>query len=106
MNKGSGGVVQCEDVTLPVWTVKPAVCVSSSPSFLQFSGLFTREKKLNHLSFPSPVDGSMFVCFDRRLFTPESTPKGVDFCVHGRLYSRLKGSRAPTSGSAKCLILT
>ena len=40
------------------------------------------------------------VCFDHRLFTPASTPKGVDFCVHGRLYSHLKGSRAPPSGSS------
>ena len=36
----------------------------------------------------------LFVCFDHRLFTPASTPKRVDFCVHGCLYSRLKGSRA------------
>ena len=36
----------------------------------------------------------LFVCFVHRLFTPASTPKGVDFCVHDRLYSRLKGSRA------------
>ena len=27
------------------------------------------------------------VCFDHRLFTPASIPKGVDFCVHGRLCS-------------------
>ena len=40
----------------------------------------------------------MFVCFDHRLFTPANTPKGVDFCVHVRLYSRLKGSHAPSSG--------
>ena len=38
------------------------------------------------------------VCFDHRLFTPASTPKVVDFCMHGRFYSRLKGSRAPSSG--------
>ena len=41
--------------------------------------------------------GVMFVCFVHRLFTPASTPKGVDFCEHGHLYSRLKGSRAPSS---------
>ena len=41
----------------------------------------------------------LFVCFDHRPFTPASTPKGMDFCVHVRLYSRLKGSRAPSSGS-------
>ena len=40
----------------------------------------------------------LFVCFDHKLFTPASTPKVVDFCMHGRLYSRLKGSRAPSSG--------
>ena len=40
----------------------------------------------------------MFVCFDHRLFTPASTPKGVDFCMHDRLHSFLKGSRAPFSG--------
>ena len=40
----------------------------------------------------------LFVCFNHRLFTPASTPKGVDFCLHSRLYSRLKGSRAPSSG--------
>ena len=40
----------------------------------------------------------LFVCFDRRLFTPASTLKGVDFRVHGRLYSRFKSSRAPSSG--------
>ena len=43
-------------------------------------------------------DDDDFVCFDHRLFTSVTTPKGVDFCVHGRLYSRLKGSRAPSSG--------
>ena len=44
----------------------------------------------------------LFVCFDHRLLTPASTSKAVDFCVHGRLYSRLKGSRAPTSG--RCML--
>ena len=44
----------------------------------------------------------LFVCFDHRVFTPASTPKGVDFCVHGPLYSRLKDSCAPTSG--KCML--
>ena len=40
----------------------------------------------------------LFVCFDHRLFTPASTPKGVDFCVHVHLYFRLKGSRASDFG--------
>ena len=43
----------------------------------------------------------LFVCFDHRLFTPASTPKGVDFCMHGRLYSRRKGSCAPSSGRSR-----
>ena len=43
-------------------------------------------------------DVCLFLCFDHRLFTPAITPKGVDFCVLGRLYFSLKGSRAPTSG--------
>ena len=43
-----------------------------------------------------------FVCFDHRLFTPASTPNGVDFCVHGRLCSRLKGSCAPNS--ERCML--
>ena len=30
--------------------------------------------------------------------TPANTSKGVDFCMHGHLYSHLKGSRAPSSG--------
>ena len=29
-----------------------------------------------------------------------SIPKGVDFCMHGRFYSRLKGSHAQSSGSS------
>ena len=41
----------------------------------------------------------LFVClFRSQAITPTSTPKGVDFCVHGRLFSCLKGSRAPSSG--------
>ena len=41
----------------------------------------------------------LFVClFFHRLFTPASTPKGEDFCVHCRFYSRIKGSSAPSSG--------
>ena len=31
---------------------------------------------------------SLFVCFIHGLFTPASTPKGVDFCMHSRFYSR------------------
>ena len=41
----------------------------------------------------------LFVSFTGySLLDPVSTPKGVDFCVHDRFYSRLKGSRAPSSG--------
>ena len=43
----------------------------------------------------------LYVCFDHRLFTPVSTPKGVDFCIHGCLYSRLKGSHAPSLGRSR-----
>ena len=30
----------------------------------------------------------LFVCLVHRLFTPTSTPEGVDFCVHNRFCSR------------------
>ena len=40
----------------------------------------------------------MFVCFVHRLFTPLSTPKGVDFCMHDCFYSCVKGSHAPSLG--------
>ena len=36
-----------------------------------------------------------FSIFIHRLFTPASTPKGVDFCMHDQFYSRFKGSHAP-----------
>ena len=56
-----------------------------------------------------------FFFFEHRLSTPVGTPNlsmqvkmqptylalGVDFCVHGRLYSRLKGSRATSLGRFK-----
>ena len=38
------------------------------------------------------------VCCDHRLFTHARTPKGVDFCVYGRLYSRLKGQSCSDFG--------
>ena len=64
--------------------------------------LTTPLKKLTFFFFCSksdhPVTFQLFVCFVHRLFTPVNTPKGVDFCVHGRFYSCLKGSRAPSSG--------
>ena len=48
-------------------------------------------------SLTSTIAGCLFVCFEHRLFTPASTPRELDFCVHGRFYSRLKGSRDPSS---------
>ena len=45
-----------------------------------------------------PWEACLFVCLYHRLFTPASTPMGMDFSVHGHLYSRRKGSHAPSSG--------
>ena len=47
--------------------------------------------------FMSFAEDCLFVGSFTGYFTPTSTPKVLDFCVHGRFYSRLKGSRAPSS---------
>ena len=48
--------------------------------------------------------GTMYIVhslffFVHRLFTPASTPNGMDLCLHDWFYSRLKGRRASSLGS-------
>ena len=46
------------------------------------------------------IEVCLFVCFDHRLFTPASTPKEVDFCVHGRFVLPPQGQSCSVFGES------